>query len=145
MPQTLPPTNALRKTRTPRVPSTFHLSNGVGATIPYTFKQKLKQALSDPQHPRYNHGSISGAICSSLIEYHKKAKKIKVPDAYRPAARYQDNSSISGALKDKQLRTQYEAIAYGYGITMSELILRCLTAYMEDAPTTQKTCSPHTS
>ena len=134
MSQAPTPIDAPRKTRAPRVLSTFRLSNGVGSTISTAFRQEIAQALSDPQHPKYNSKGVSGLIRVALHTYYRRANTLKPPAFYCPSTVYQNNSSISTVFKSPEIRNRYEAAAYSYGITMSELILRCLVAYMRKNP-----------
>lgn len=130
MSQAITPIDAPRKTRAPRMLSTFRLSNGVGATISTAFRQEIAQALSDPQHPKYNSKGMSGLIRAALHDYYRRANVLKPPAFCYPSTTYQSNSTISATIKSPEMRSRYEAAAYSYGITMSELILRCLSAYM---------------
>jgi hypothetical protein len=122
-----------RKTRSPRIPSDFRISTGIAVSVSSTFKHALLQALRDPQHPRYNPRGMASTVRAALQTHYRKARSIQVPAAYRPTADYRDNSTIATPMKSEALRSRYEATAYNYGITMSELMLRCLTAYMGDA------------
>jgi len=109
-----------RKTRAPRKPSDFRMTYAVASTISIP----LHTALLELQPRR------STAIRDALSTYAHKANNLKVSDAYRPPARFDQQVSISAVVKPEALRQKYESHAFTLGITMSELVLRCLCAYV---------------
>ena len=72
---------------------------------------------------------VSEAVRTSLSMYAHKAKHLKVPEKFQPPENYADRyfitTVVSPALKDN-----YIAHANSYGIPVAELILRCLSEYL---------------
>lgn len=73
--------------------------------------------------------AISGAIRNAMLAYAHKAEKLTVPLEFKPPADYTDRVFIS-AIIAPNLRDEYESLARRYRIPMSELVLRCLCAYV---------------
>lgn len=121
-----------RKIRAPRTPSLFRTSSVVSCT------------LSRPLHDALLTADLknkSKTIRTALHKYAPKAKAIKVPDAYRPPAQFDQQVAVSLSLKPDSIRQEYAHRASILGITMSELILRCVYAYLQEtkAETTGET------
>lgn len=131
-------THAPRKTRAPRTPSTFRTTSVVAATISLPMRQHLDAYCSANRDT--NRLTLSKLIRASLSEYARKVKTTKVPDEFRPPADYRNQSNISAVIKDPTERDQYEGFARHYGITMSELILRCLFCYVFPATPSVPSC-----
>ncbi len=110
-----------RKNRAPRKFSPFRMSAVVSCTLPTTMHTVLLAA--DPKNK-------SNTIRAALLKYAHKAKTIKVPHEYRPPKNPYEQISVSLVLKPEALRQEYEHHASIHGIPMSELILRCLYAYL---------------
>lgn len=72
---------------------------------------------------------ISDAIRNALLAYAHKAETLTVPPEFKPPADYNARVFISAVLSPK-LRDEYESHARRYRIPMSELVLRCLSAYV---------------
>lgn len=73
--------------------------------------------------------AISGAIRNAMLAYAHKAETLTVPPEFKPPADYDARVFIS-AIITPQLRDEYESHARRYRIPMSELVLRCLSAYV---------------
>jgi hypothetical protein len=73
--------------------------------------------------------AISGAIRNAMLKYAHKATNITIPLEFKPPADYTDRVFLS-AIITTDLRDEYEAHARKYRIPMSELVLRCLSAYV---------------
>jgi hypothetical protein len=110
-----------RKTRAPRKYSPFRMSAVVSCTLSTSMHTALLAA--DPKNK-------SKTIRTALSMYAHAAKPIKVPDEYRPPKDFNQQVSVSLVLKPEALRQEYEHHASVRGIPMSELILRCLYAYL---------------
>lgn len=65
-----------------------------------------------------------------MSKYAHKAKTLRIPKEFQPPQNYADRVSLMAVLSPV-LRDEYEAHAREYGIPMSELILRCLSAWVE--------------
>ena len=111
-----------RKTRAPRKFSPFRMSAVVSCTLSTTMHTALLAA--DPKNK-------SKTIRAALLKYAHQTKPIKVPDEYRPPKDPRQQVSVSLVLKPESLRQEYEHHASIRGIPMSELILRCLYAYLK--------------
>lgn len=120
--------NVTRRTRAPRAkPTTFRMTNIVATTVSVQLRDTLKD--------RTPGWTTSRAIRTALDQHSRSVRTYKVPEAYRPPARYQDQINLSTTLTEPGLRELYDGLAHGYGITMSELILRCLCAFVASCPT----------
>jgi hypothetical protein len=119
-----------RKTRAPRKPNPFRMSAVVSCTLSTTLHDALLAI---------NPANKSKTIRAALLKYAHKAKAIKVPDAYRPPAQFNQQVAVSLSLKPDTLRQEYEHHASILGITQSELILRCVYAYVKEAETEGET------
>ena len=75
--------------------------------------------------------AISGAIRNAMLKYAHKAGNITIPLEFKPPKNYADRVFIS-AIITTDLRDEYESYARQYRIPMSELVLRCLSAYVGD-------------
>lgn len=73
--------------------------------------------------------AISGAIRNAMLKYAHKATNLTVPLEFKPPADYTNRVFISAVITT-DLRDEYEAHARKHRIPMSELILRCLSAYV---------------
>lgn len=118
-----------RKTRAPRKPAPFRMTSTVAVTLPLHVRDTMLAA-----NPR-----LSPTIRAALSLYAHKARTIKVPDSYRPATQFDQHTSISAVVKPETLRQEYEHHASSIGITMAELILRCLYAYLKKESTGENT------
>jgi hypothetical protein len=99
----------------------MRLTNHI-ATI--TSKQ-MREAIHDLDQPK----GVSGAIRNAMLKYAHKATNLTVPLEFKPPADYADRAFIS-AVVPPELFLEYEAHARRYRITMAELVLRCLSAYV---------------
>lgn len=112
-----------RKTRAPRKFSPFRMSAVVSCTLSIPMHTALLAA--DPKNK-------SKTIRAALLKYAHQTKAIKVPDEYRPPKDFGQQVAVSLSLKPESLRQEYEHHASIRGIPMSELILRCLYAYLSE-------------
>lgn len=112
-----------RKTRAPRKPSPFRIS----AVVSTTLSRPLHDALltADPKNK-------SKTIRLALLKYAHKAKTIKVPADLRPPKQFDQQVAVSLVIKPHSQREEYEHHASLAGIPLSELILRCVYAYMKE-------------
>lgn len=110
-----------RKTRAPRKPNPFRMTYTLATTLPLHMRDAMIAA-----NPK-----MSPTIRAALLKYAHKAKTIKVPDTHRPPAQFDQQTTVSAVVKPDSLRQEYEHHASIFGITMSELILRCLYAYLK--------------
>lgn len=110
-----------RKTRAPRKPDPFRMSPVVSCTI----SAPMNAALLT-----YDPTNRSKTIRAALLNHAHKAKPIKVPAEFRPPKEFNQQVSVSLILKPESLRQEYEQHAKNLNITMSELILRCVYAYL---------------
>ena len=110
-----------RKTRAPRKFNRFRMSAVVSCTLSASIHAAL--LAHDPKNK-------SKTIRAALLKYAHQTKPIKVPDEYRPPKNPYEQVSVSLVIKPESLRQEYEHHASIRGIPMSELILRCLYAYL---------------
>lgn len=94
----------------------FRTSATVTSTVPASLFARIEEFAED------NNVSRSAVIRDSLLHHAHKAKSISAPPLVAPR-------DINAAIKPDSLRREYEAYANRYGISMSELVLRCLSAY----------------
>lgn len=115
--------NVTRRTRAPRSkPTLFRMTNIIATTVSAQLRDHLKACT-----PGW---TTSRAIRTALDLHARTVRNYKVPDAYRPPTRYQDQINLSTTLREPGQRELYEGLARNYGITMSELILRCLCVFV---------------
>lgn len=86
---------------------------------------QMREAIRNLDQPK----GVSGAIRNAMKMYAHKAETLTVPLDFKPPASYSDRAFIS-AVVSPELFTKYESLARKYRIPMSELILRCLSAYV---------------
>jgi hypothetical protein len=75
------------------------------------------------------HCSTSDAIREAMSVHAHKAKSLRVPPKFQPPKTYADRLFIN-AIVDAAAKQDYETLAESYNIPMSELVLRCLSAYV---------------
>lgn len=78
---------------------------------------------------------VSEAIRAAMTKYAHQAKTLRVPQEYQPPKDYADRVFVL-AIVPPVLRDEYEAYAKQYDIPMSELVLRCLSAWLRHQTTT---------
>ena len=107
--------------------SKFRLSSTVSCTTSSHMRSLLDAFVAT--HSTNN----SRAVRLALLNYADKAGTISVPDIYQPrhpAHPELTPTTINLSIKPESLRNEYEAHAISYGITMSELVLRCMYAHL---------------
>jgi hypothetical protein len=88
--------------------------------------EQMREAIRNLDQPK----GVSGAIRNAMLKYAHKAERLTVPLDFKPPADYSDRAFIS-AVVSPELFLEYESLARKYRITMAELVLRCLSAYVE--------------
>ena len=73
--------------------------------------------------------SKSDAIREAMSVHAYKAKSLHVPPKFQPPKTYADRLFIN-AVVDAETKQDYEILARRYGVPVSELVLRCLSAYV---------------
>ena len=96
----------------------FRTSSIVTSTIPAHVFSAL-EAFAEA-----NGLSRSAAIRNALLNHAHKASSLTTPPMQAPC-------NVNTNIKPDSLRREYEAHAKRCGITVSELVLRCLSAYIE--------------
>lgn len=140
-----------RKTRAPRaIPSDFHISPGIAVTTTATMRDRIdalcaaytaKRAETNKQitnpiklDPRRKKKeptvSRSSIIRTALLHFARKVKTTQVPADCLPPADPEAQVHISSTIPNKSDRDLYISLARSYGITMSELTLRCLHEFL---------------
>ena len=115
-----------RVTYTPRKPrSSFRVSSEMHTAI----SQRLFDELTDLTS-RKQVRSRSTLMREALSIYAHKAHKIKIPDAYQPPQAYHERVPLTVLVKPDSLRQEYELHAYKHRLTVSELVMRCIYAYV---------------
>jgi hypothetical protein len=71
----------------------------------------------------------SSAIREAMSVHAHKAKSLRTPPEFQPPKTYADRLFLN-AVVDAEAKQDYEILAKRCGITMSELVLRCLSAYV---------------
>lgn len=72
---------------------------------------------------------VSEAIRAAMSKHAHQAKLLRIPEEFLPPKDYADRVFML-AIVPPVLRDEYEAYAKQYDIPMSELILRCLSAWL---------------
>jgi hypothetical protein len=115
-----------RITYTPRkIKGDFRLTSEIHTALSPRLFAELMQ-LTATRGPR----SRPTIVREALAMYAHKAHKIKVPDAYQPPQAYHERRAITIYIKPDSLRQEYEMHAYRNRLTTSELIMRCIYAYL---------------
>jgi hypothetical protein len=96
----------------------FRISSVVTSTIPAHVFSTL-EAFTEASGL-----SRSAAIRNALLHHAHKVSSLTTPPMQAPC-------NVSTNIKPDSLRREYEAHAKRCGITMSELVLRCLSAYID--------------
>ena len=73
--------------------------------------------------------SASDAIREAMSVHAHKAKSLRVPPEFQPPKTYADRLFLT-VVVDAETKQDYEVLAKRYDIPMSELVLRCLSAYV---------------
>ncbi len=124
-----------RKTRAPRaIPSDFHLSPGIAVTTTATMRNRIDAlcAAYNEHKPetRKRELSRSRVIRTALLHFARKVKTTRIPADCLPPADPKAQVHISSTIPNKSDRDLYLSLARSYGITMSELTLRCLHEFL---------------
>jgi hypothetical protein len=115
-----------RITYTPRKPKdTFRLNSEIHTALSPLLFAELTQLVTN-RGPR----SRPTIVRQALAMYAHKAHKIKLPDAYQPPQAYHERKAITVYIKPDSLRNEYELHAYQNRLTTSELVMRCIYAYL---------------
>lgn len=88
--------------------------------------EQMREAIRNLDQPK----GVSGAIRNAMKLHAHKAERLTVPLDFKPPANYSDRAFIS-AVVAPDLFLEYETLARRYRITMAELVLRCLSAYVD--------------
>lgn len=72
----------------------------------------------------------SSAIREAMSVHAHKAKSLRVPPKFQPPKTYADRLFLN-AVVDAEAKQDYEILAKRYDIPVSELVLRCLSAYID--------------
>jgi hypothetical protein len=75
------------------------------------------------------HCNKSDAIREAMSVHAHKAKSLRVPPKFQPPKTYADRLFLNVAV-DTEAKQDYEILAKRYDIPVSELVLRCLSAYV---------------
>lgn len=132
---TKPTPRVTRITRTPRKSrSGFRMSNEMHTAISQRLLDELMQ-LTQTRQVR----SRSTLIREALTVYAHKAHKIRVPADYQPPQAYHERLPLTVHIKPDSLRQEYETHAFKHRLTVSELLMRCIYAYVVGYITAQTT------
>ena len=113
-----------------RTPATFRTSHAVSFTATLRLRDHLRVYAT-------RHGlSPAEVVRNAIVKYAHEAAHLSVPPEYQP--RHPDHLhqpesllvNISTTINSDGLRREYEAHAKDNGITISQLILRCVCAQM---------------
>ena len=91
--------------------------------------QQMREAIEEL------HYSKSDAIREAMSVHAHKAKSLRVPLKFQPPKTYAGRLFLNVAV-DAEAKQDYEILAKRYGIPVSELVLRCLSAYIDRHPNT---------
>ena len=97
--------------------------------------RKTKPRKLKPNVRRKPKGNVAETVRKALHLYAHMAKTVTVPEQFLPPQDYSKRVQLSAPLKTFAERDRYDAYAFSYGITVSELVLRCLTIYLDKHPT----------
>ena len=74
--------------------------------------------------------STSDAMREAMSVHAYKAKSLRVPPKFQPPKTYADRLFLN-VVVDAEAKQDYEILAKRYDIPVSELVLRCLSAYVD--------------
>jgi len=89
----------------------------------------MREALEELQYNK------SDAIREAMSVHAHKAKSLRVPLKFQPPKTYAGRLFLNVAV-DAEAKQDYEILAKRYDIPVSELVLRCLSAYIDRHPNT---------